>query len=293
MRTGSGRLLAAALTAVWASWSFAQPAPDGRPASPVPRTTTPAVAPATSARDLPPSPPPRTGRRAGVAVEPGSRWSELSADRRRVLAPLERDWNGLDRSRRDKWIAIADRYPGLPPAEQERISARMTEWARLSPKERGEVRLRYQESRQLPAPDRNARWEAYQQLPPEQRQQLAERAKATPPPRTPSTPPASPEATAAKSNVVPDLSAARRPRSVSPALVQSGPGATTRPINRQPEPPPYQQSGLPKIAATPEFVNRSTLLPRRGPQAAAVPVPRSASAPSGGQPAPKAAPPRP
>ena len=31
---------------------------------------------------------------------------------------------------------------------------------------------------------------------------------------------------------------------------------------------------MPKIAATPEFVNRSTLLPKRGPQAAAVaPVP--------------------
>ena len=27
---------------------------------------------------------------------------------------------------------------------------------------------------------------------------------------------------------------------------------------------------MPKIAATPEFVNRSTLLPKRGPQAAAV-----------------------
>jgi len=35
---------------------------------------------------------------------------------------------------------------------------------------------------------------------------------------------------------------------------------------------------LPKIAATPEFVNKSTLLPQRGPQAAAT---RSAATASG------------
>ena len=43
-------------------------------------------------------------------------------------------------------------------------------------------------------------------------------------------------------------------------------------------PPAHQPAGMPKIAATPEFVNRSTLLPKRGPQAAAV-APASAVAP--------------
>ena len=95
----------------------------------------------------------------GAGIAGASMGWEL-AGQRRVLAPLERDWNGLDRVRRDKWLVIADRYPGLAAEEQSRISARMTEWSRLSPKERGEVRLRYQESRQLPAPDRSARWEA-------------------------------------------------------------------------------------------------------------------------------------
>ena len=60
------------------------------------------------------------------------------------------------------------------------------------------------------------------------------------------------------------------PRQVAPALIQAAPGATTTPITRRPTPPAHQQSGMPKIAATPEFVNRSTLLPKRGPQAAAV-----------------------
>jgi hypothetical protein len=52
--------------------------------------------------------------------------------------------------------------------------------------------------------------------------------------------------------------------------VQAGPGATTTLVTRRPTPPAHQQTGLPKIAATPEFVNKSTLLPQRGPQGAAV-----------------------
>ena len=52
-------------------------------------------------------------------------------------------------------------------------------------------------------------------------------------------------------------------------------GATTTLITKRPTPPSHQQTGLPKIAATPEFVNKATLLPQRGPQGAAT---RSAEA---------------
>jgi hypothetical protein len=53
-------------------------------------------------------------------------------------------------------------------------------------------------------------------------------------------------------------------------VIQAAPGATTTLVTRRPTPPAHQQAGLPKIAATPEFVNKSTLLPQRGPQGAAV-----------------------
>ena len=46
-------------------------------------------------------------------------------------------------------------------------------------------------------------------------------------------------------------------------------------ITKRPVPPAHQQTGLPKIAATPEFVDKATLLPQRGPQGAAT---RSAAA---------------
>jgi hypothetical protein len=42
-------------------------------------------------------------------------------------------------------------------------------------------------------------------------------------------------------------------------------------------PPAHHQTGMPKIAATPGFVDPATLLPKRGPQGAAV---RSAAASS-------------
>jgi hypothetical protein len=155
----------------------------------------------------------------------------------------------------------------------------MSEWARLTPSERGQARLRFEEARSVPAPDRNARWQAYQALPPDARQRLAERAAANPN----ATPDAgrrdgaasrgsssSRDAREAKANVIPNPATVQPPKQVAPALVQAAPGATTTPITRRPAPPPHQQTGMPKIAATPEFVNRSTLLPKRGPQAAAV-----------------------
>ena len=61
---------------------------------------------------------------------------------------------------------------------------RMSDWAKLTPTERGQARLRYQEAKQVPPSDRRSRWDAYQALPPEQKDELAARAAAarkTPP----------------------------------------------------------------------------------------------------------------
>jgi len=205
--------------------------------------------------------------------EEGVRWSALTPPQREALAPLERDWPGIDAPRKQKWIALAGRFNTLSPEERARINARMVEWAKLTPAERGQARLRFEEARQLPAPDRSERWRAYQALPPEERQQLAARAAtAASAPRDAASKPAKAgrDSKEAKFNVVPNPALAQPPRPVAPTMVQAAPGATTTIITRRPTPPPHQQSGMPKIATTPEFVNRSTLLPKRGPQAAAV-----------------------
>lgn len=223
---------------------------------------------------------------AKPVAEQGVRWSNLKPAQQAALKPLEREWPGIDARRKQKWLELATRFPKLTAPEQARVQERMTEWAKLTPRERGEARLHFQEAKQLPEQDRRARWSAYQTLSPEQKQQLAARAA----PGAEAARKASPAGTRnsnnkgareslpqAKSNIVPNPAYAASPRTIAPTVVQARPGATTTLITKRPSPPSHQQTGLPKIAATPEFVDKSTLLPQRGPQGAAM---RSAAAPA-------------
>ena len=152
----------------------------------------------------------------------------------------------------------------------------------------------HQQSRQLaPQSERAARWEAYQSLSPEERAALAARAKPADKP-----PPVSPaqalrrapvDAQAPKSNLVAPSRAAVPPlKPVAPTVVQGNPGATTSLVTATPKPPPHQQPGQPKIAATPKLVDKTTLLPKSGPQAAGTSTkPPRPGGPPPGQPASK------
>ncbi|MES2098908.1 MAG: DUF3106 domain-containing protein [Pseudomonadota bacterium] len=231
------------------------------------------------------------------AAEQGAHWSELKPGQQAALKPLESEWSGIDVRSKRKWLELSTRFPKLTPAEQARVQERMSEWTRLTPKERGEARMHFQDAKQVPAEDRQARWKAYEALSPEQKQQLAARAApASEPARKGSGPGARNDgksdkldkgardaAPQAKSNIVPNPAFASPPKAVAPTVVQARPGATTTLITKRPTPPRHQQTGMPKIAATPEFVNKATLLPQRGPQGAAT---RSAAAPAGAASAP-------
>jgi hypothetical protein len=193
-------------------------------------------------------------------------WSRLSSQQRSVLAPLERDWSRVTPAQQQKWLEVASRYNQLPPDEQARMQQRMSDWSKLSPQDRARARLNFQEARQLGREERQQQWEAYRALPPEQRRALAERAQAE---RTQQRAPrAAPDsAGGVKSNVV------RSPvvppaRPVGPTVVQRGAGATTNLVSKPAAPPLHQQAGLPKVAATPGFVDGATLLPQRGAQGA-------------------------
>jgi len=215
-------------------------------------------------------PQPRAVGSASHVDEAGPRWSHLTPAQRASLKPLERDWSTIDADRKQKWIQIAGRIPSMPPAERERVQARMTEWARMSPQERGRARLAFQQAKQVAPKDRQAQWEAYQSLSADQKRQLQARAAPATASGTPR--PNGTQRTGqaqAKSNIVPNPSYAAPPKAVAPTVVQAAPGATTSLMSKHPAPPAHQQTGLPKIAATPEFVDKTTLLPRRGPQAAA------------------------
>ncbi len=199
----------------------------------------------------------------------------------------------MDRSSKQKWLELSARFPMLTRAEQARVQERMGDWTRLTPSQRGEARMNYQEAQQLPAQDRQARWKTYDALPPEQKQQLAARAaSANEAARKGNANGARSDSKSdrtgrdtgpqAKSNIVPNPAFASPPRTVGPTVVQARPGATTTLITKRPAPPGHQQTGLPKIAGTPEFVNEATLLPQRGPQGAATraaEMPAAASVP--------------
>jgi hypothetical protein len=207
-------------------------------------------------------------------------WAALTIAQQQALAPLKRDWPSIDTNRKQKWLEVAARFPKMPADERARIQERMAAWAALTPTERARARLQFQETRTIGPEERQARWQAYQALPEEDRRRLAQAAKPTPrpgngapsvaapQPGTRSGPSGADVATAKRNVVVP--AQAPPPRAVAPTVVQAKPGATTTTMAIKASPPVYHQPGLPKIVATPGFVDQATLLPRRGPQGAAV-----------------------
>lgn len=207
-------------------------------------------------------------------------WQSLTPAQRQVLQPLAAQWGDLPASSREKWLQVAVRYPKLTATEQQRLRERMNQWASLPATERGEARLRFQQARQLSPAERQQKWEAYQALSAEDRDQLGRQArqKADPAGMATSAAPSAPSqssrrlvtADGRKANVVPAAGQRRAPAPtvVAPALIKEGPGATTRLVTQPATPPLHQQAGLPKITATRVFVDPVTLLPRKGAQGA-------------------------
>jgi Protein of unknown function (DUF3106) len=202
-------------------------------------------------------------------------WNELTAAERKVLQPLQANWENIDALRKQKWRDIAARYPAMNPEQQERTTSRMAEWAAMTPAQRNAARLQFEQVKQVPATERQARWDAYKSLTPEQRDALGKQATAGS--TTAKQPvvkvPQQKDQPQTKSNIVEPNRPAAKPQAVGPATVRAAVGASTRSITQSPTPPRHQQAGMPKIAATPGFVDSTTLLPQRGPQGAAVEPP--------------------
>lgn len=220
---------------------------------------------------------------SGASAESGPSWRSLTPAQQAALAPLKPQWAGIDAARKEKWLDVAARMPSMGATERSRIQQRMTDWVRLSPAERGRVRIQFQEARKVAPGSREQHWQAYQALTEAERRELADKAAAAR--KAPAVTRAANGAASArqdavtgtradaKRNVVPFLPSAPTvgpPRQVGPAVVQARTGATTSLITTPARPPLHQQAGLPKVNASAGFVDPATLLPRRGPQGAAV-----------------------
>lgn len=201
---------------------------------------------------------------------PPAAWSGLTPKQQALLAPLERDWADIADSQRSKWLSATPTLATMSGEEIKRVHDRMRDWTRLSASERVNARIGFQVTRQLTAEQRQARWEAYQALPAEERQALADKARA----RSQAQAKASgtthkPMAATPKSNIVPAKPKLVTPVPVAGSLIQAKPGATTVLITRGFVLPSHHTAGEAKVVADPALVDPKTLLPRKAPPASA------------------------
>ncbi len=140
-------------------------------------------------------------------------WSALGPVERQALAPLAGSWDSIPPSQQRKWREVSRNFGSLPASEQEKMQQRMRQWAALSPQERARARLNFgktaEVARELTPAEKLAKWRAYQALPAEQRQKLADQAKARPQGAAPAAQPVPTQ----KLAVVPPISTARAVRS--------------------------------------------------------------------------------
>ena len=113
-------------------------------------------------------------------TETGPSWNSLTETERETLSPLASSWGTMSEGHKRKWIKIADGMVSMDTPERNKLHERMEDWAKLSRAEREQARLNFAQSKVAGKSERQASWEAYQALSPEERQKLAEKAPQKP-----------------------------------------------------------------------------------------------------------------
>ncbi len=99
-------------------------------------------------------------------------WSDLTPAQREVLAPFESQWNSWSAQDKRSWVSLANRVPRMSAQARARAEERIIEWAQLTPEQRRLARQNYRLARRLAPEQRQAPWERYQEMTPEQRSVL-------------------------------------------------------------------------------------------------------------------------
>jgi len=100
-------------------------------------------------------------------------WNSLTAQQKQALAPLAKDWAGYPADRKQKWLVFADKFQKMKPEDQQRAQEKMAAWTKLTPEQRLAARENYIRSNKLPPEQRAQKWQEYNQLPDDQKAQLA------------------------------------------------------------------------------------------------------------------------
>jgi hypothetical protein len=80
-------------------------------------------------------------------------WKKVPAAEKKILGPLQNDWDQLQSVQQRKMIGAAKTYPKLAPIQQERFQERIKDWAELTPAQRHAARDKYKNLSSLP-PDK-------------------------------------------------------------------------------------------------------------------------------------------
>lgn len=157
-------------------------------------------------------------------------WIELTPAQQQALAPLSTEWDKLDSFRKNKWLAIGNKYASMKPDEQQRVQERMRDWVKLTPEQRRIARESYARTKKMNSDQKSAHWEQYQQLPEEQKKKLAADAASKKHVAN------LPSAAQSKTKTVPPIKSAPKPvleQSVTPqATNQSALQPSTPPANK-------------------------------------------------------------
>ncbi len=121
-------------------------------------------------------PVPATANRTITPKTTGFEWKDLTPAQHQALQPLGNHWHTLTEAHQRKWLAFAQTFPKLSSIDQARAHGRMTDWSQLTSRERQEARLNFAETKQLAPDEKRAKWQAYQALSLEEKQQLAAKA---------------------------------------------------------------------------------------------------------------------
>jgi Protein of unknown function (DUF3106) len=128
------------------------------------------------------SAPARAVSASAQASETKPSWAELNALQKQALTPLERTWTTMSEAQKRKWLELSKNYPSLSAMDKTVMHSRMLEWVALSPQQRAQARLNFAKTKelstQLTPDEKQTKWQAYQALSPEEKQDLA--AKAAP-----------------------------------------------------------------------------------------------------------------
>jgi hypothetical protein len=99
-------------------------------------------------------------------------WKELSPSQQTALSPLRKLWPEISEAQKRKWLALSVNFNERSADEQEKMQARMKDWAKLTPQQRALARLNFAEVQQVTVDERKTKWEAYQSLSRDQREEL-------------------------------------------------------------------------------------------------------------------------